>query len=89
MGSFNWLQLSDLHFSPKTHFDTTTARNQLLAVLEKERLKCNYLFITGDIANRGEYGSSKEYLDQIISCVKVPASNVFWAVGNHDIKRRR
>ena len=81
------MQFSDLHFNPKEYFDTSMARKQLLTLLDEKRFKCEYLFITGDIANRGDYSSAKENLEQILSRVEVSPDNVFWSVGNHDIKR--
>ena len=47
-------------------------------------------FITGDIANRCDYTGVGDYFDRLLSAIEKFESreNVFWAVGNHDIKRK-
>jgi len=87
MGGFKWLHFLDLHFSMQDSFDTGLARQSLLECLAREKLACDYVFITGDIANQNDYSAAKEFVTELLSRVKVDAQNVFWAVGNHDIKR--
>ncbi|MDR2018919.1 MAG: metallophosphoesterase [Syntrophobacterales bacterium] len=87
MDDFQWLHFSDLHFSPNDGFDTLLARRQLISFLREEKLPCKYMFITGDIANKTSYKGAKEAVKELISASGVPADNVFWAAGNHDIHR--
>ncbi len=94
MSEFNWLHFSDLHFSAKDGFDTKTARRQLLECLKRigEGKTYDYIFITGDVANRCDYTGAKEFLEKLISCINLPpdtSERIFWAVGNHDISRTR
>ena len=53
-GGFSFLQFSDLHNHRDKGFDLTLALSRLLDFLEdnKEELPCDYVFITGDIANK-------------------------------------
>ena len=94
--SFNWLHFSDLHLKPDTEvsFDTSRARRRLLEFLRTkttaDELPWDYLFITGDIANRNDYSGSKDFIDKMLEALKWTNNNeprVFWAVGNHDISQ--
>ncbi|MCL1912991.1 MAG: AAA family ATPase [Eubacteriaceae bacterium] len=87
MKDFKWLQFSDLHFSSFDTFDTLLARKALLECLEREKFECDYVFITGDIAHKNKYENVDKHMAEIISRIAVELSNVFWSVGNHDIKR--
>ncbi|MCL1808556.1 MAG: AAA family ATPase [Clostridiales bacterium] len=87
MGNFKWLQFSDLHFRRRDSFDMSMARDALLSCLSEEKFKCDYIFITGDIANQNSYDSASEYMEKLLEITNVGKENVFWAVGNHDIKR--
>ena len=87
MGSFNWLHLSDLHLEQFEQFNVSRMRTKLLE--ELNRLKeLKYIFITGDIANRGEYGNTKGIIEDIKAATGVLNENIFWSVGNHDISRK-
>lgn len=86
MGSFNWVHLSDLHLKQFENFDISNMREKLLEKLEKLK-DVQYVFITGDIANKFEYGNAEEVVAEIKSATKVKDENVFWSVGNHDITR--
>ncbi len=86
MGNFNWLHLSDLHLEQFEQFDVSRMRNKLLEEL-KTLEEVKYIFITGDIANKSEYGNAKEIIDNIRAATGVSKENVFWSVGNHDISR--
>ena len=59
LGDFHWLHFSDLHLTPEEKFDTIMARDELKKFLRDEttagRLTCDYIFFTGDIANKGNY----------------------------------
>jgi len=59
----------------------------LLKCLEERRFECDYVFITGDIANQCSYGTAGNDIAEILRRIAVDRGNVFWAVGNHDIKR--
>ncbi|MCL1913178.1 MAG: tetratricopeptide repeat protein [Eubacteriaceae bacterium] len=87
MGNFKWLHFSDLHFSPNESFDTIQARRAFLSCLEEENFSCDYVFITGDIANKGNYDNVEKQMAELVGKLNVDKSNIFWAVGNHDIKR--
>jgi predicted MPP superfamily phosphohydrolase len=86
MANFSWLQFSDLHLNPHESFDTRIARKALLDCLRKERFNADYVFLTGDIADRGNYEFSDELMPKILDEIK-GTKNVFWASGNHDIKQ--
>ena len=92
MSGFNWLHFSDLHLAPGGKFNTLYARTQLFNFLRKEtsanRLPCDYIFITGDIAHKGNYDGVLSNIQQLfVSLNWNDYSRVFWAVGNHDISR--
>ena len=91
---FHWLHFSDLHLAPGAKFANRTARKELLKFLRNEiahgRLPCDYVFITGDIAQRGNYDNAKEFITELLktlNCSMDKKNRVFWAVGNHDISR--
>jgi len=92
MGSFHWLHFSDLHLTPKVKFDTQYARARLLEFLGNEvsagRLPCDYIFLTGDIANKGKHDSVPAFMQQLFASLSWrKRDHVFWAAGNHDISR--
>ena len=96
MGNFKWLQISDLHFSTRDSFDMSFARQGLLDCLEDlvdKGIKPDYVFITGDIADKNDYSSSKEYIEKLLKAIgfnkKADKKRVFWSVGNHDIERSK
>lgn len=88
MSNFNWLQFSDLHLNQHSAFDTQMTRSALLSRLKAEKFKCDYVFITGDIAYKGIYDSAKQWIQDMLKCID-GAPIVFWAVGNHDIPREQ
>ena len=87
MGNFNRLHFSDLHFSAGGTFDTGMARDALIICLEAAKFKCDYIFITGDIADKRGYSTAKPFVERIKNATGVPPEQIYWAVGNHDIKR--
>ena len=95
MGDFRWLHFSDLHLNPENpDFKTKMAWEALLDCLGKEdfgdRSKL-YVFITGDIFNKGKFEQGDEKIAQIkefLEVLRVRKERVFWAPGNHDMKRR-
>jgi predicted MPP superfamily phosphohydrolase len=58
---FNWLHFSDLHIA-QPGFDSGYARKQLLSFLsqeiENDNFNPDYIFITGDVAHKGNYGNA-------------------------------
>jgi hypothetical protein len=87
MGDFSWLQFSDLHFRARDQYDTLLMRKALLDCLGRESFACDYVFITGDIADKCDFENADKHMADILSRIDVVPGNVFWAVGNHDIKR--
>jgi len=93
MKDFKWLHFSDLHLSCDT-MDADTAKNKMIEFIKKKRelndLEYNYIFISGDIANKAIYKGTKEFLEKLFFALglknnKKDLRKVFWAVGNHDI----
>ena len=93
MGAFSWLHFSDLHLELNEKFSTQYARKRLLGFLSAEtaagRLPYDYIFITGDVANRGVYRGVPAFAKQLFEALgATDLSKVFWAAGNHDIPRK-
>ena len=88
MGSFRWLQFSDLHSGLKS-FNASTIRQQLLKFLEEKKFDCDAVFITGDVANQGNYDEDTiVFIRNMLGKITLSnAEHIYWAVGNHDIKR--
>ena len=90
---FSFLLFSDLHNHKYMNFDLTQARSRLIDFLGKKDFPCDYIFIAGDIANQCDYTGARDYIARLHGAVgKLPEDGkqrVFWAVGNHDIKRGR
>ena len=84
MGDFKWLQFSDLHFRSSDPFDTQLARKALLECLDREKFKCDYIFITGDIANENNFENADKHMADIVNRTAVVPGNVFWAVGKYE-----
>ena len=92
--SFHWLHFSDLHLTSNEYFDTRAAKKRLLEFLETEitaeRIKCDYLFLTGDIANAYNYDGVEVFITRLLKVLKLDNDDykkAFWAVGNHEIDR--
>ncbi len=92
-----WLHLSDIHhqFNEKT-LDTKTSRGKLISYLEKEEIKAEHLFITGDFRfgsdqSWGENGEKitalVNYIIAIADAAGVKRTNIHYVPGNHDIVR--
>ena len=96
MDCFNWLHFSDLHLTPKQSFDSQYARKRLLQFLHDEasngRLPCDYVFFTGDIADKGNYDGVQDFIPDLFGALNwksnASINRAFWAVGNHDIPRK-
>lgn len=83
-----WAHLSDIHHMYK-NYKTTLLRDKLMEYLSSNKSNVDYLFITGDISDRGsEYGTEvREFLDCVINAVEIEKSEIFIIPGNHDITR--
>jgi len=88
MEKFSWLHFSDLHFRRIEGMSSENVRTKMydkLRTLEN----VNYVFITGDVADKGVYDGVEHQLHELaehINC-KGGDERLFWVVGNHDIKR--
>ena len=87
MGDFTWLQFSDLHFHTGDLYDTQRARQALVKCLAQEQFECDYVFFTGDLVQKNNYENADKHMATIRNEIKVDPNNIFWAVGNHDIRR--
>jgi len=91
MGDFQWLHFSDLHLSADENAHKAYARNMLISFLESKYNNdpdfCDYVFITGDIADRGQYERTEDFIHDLLKAIGMSESpdKVFWAVGNHDL----
>lgn len=92
--SFNWLHLSDFHVG-KDVYKQQKVFERILGEISKrieqvERL--DFVFITGDIANKGKLDEYQEFDDKfIIPLIDILGdshlSRVFIIPGNHDVQR--
>ncbi len=95
MGDFRWLHFSDLHLNPEnTSFDTLQAWDELLKCVQEQDFGERsdlYVFITGDIFNKGKFEEEEdkkiERIRKLLEILDVQKERVFWAAGNHDMKR--
>ncbi|OPJ65746.1 metallophosphoesterase [Clostridium chromiireducens] len=86
-----WLHLSDLHFK-SNDYESKHLRKRLLKYLEKKKIECDFVAITGDIFYG--YNYDKDYLSEmsefvmsLIQKVNVKSHNLFIVPGNHDLDR--
>ncbi|MCL1874822.1 MAG: AAA family ATPase [Synergistaceae bacterium] len=89
---FEFLLFSDLHSHKDKNFNLTQALSRLNKFLKKKEFQSDYIFIAGDIANQCDYTDTRDFMGKLRGAVKLPEDDkqrVFWAVGNHDIKRGR
>jgi len=86
--TFKWLQFSDLHLSIES-FDTEFLKERLISFLTQQNFSCDYIFITGDVANKGDYSNTEIFVrDRLIKAINIKnKENIYWCIGNHDIKR--
>jgi len=84
---FRWIQLSDLHLCSES-FDNDCVRKKLIEFIKEKQFDCDYIFITGDIAYKGNYTGVADFIKELLDVISIPnKSNAFWCVGNNDIKR--
>ena len=91
MESLRWIHLSDIHFRGNEEYETKRMRDSLIETLIKISIDKSFdmIFFTGDLAYQG-VGYDQElvdFVDKLISNLKVPIDNVFIIPGNHDLKR--
>lgn len=91
-----WLHLSDLHCNPENDGrNTLQLRAKLIDYLEKEGIRADYLFLTGDYRHAGHPGVSEEpdaeqaamFILRLAQAVKVPLDHILLVPGNHDLTR--
>ena len=92
--SFRWLHLSDFHFEGLQRWHRRKTLNALLKYAEnlrKEDKVPNFVFITGDIANRGkhkDYDQAERFFLKLAEALELDHRNRFFFVpGNHDVDR--
>lgn len=93
MGNFKWLHLSDLHFRVCEGFDMNMILDRLQKKLEEEAIKerFNFIFITGDLADRCDYTMTERWVRKLLldSGILKDDGQIFWVCGNHDIPRKK
>lgn len=88
-----WGHFSDLHFQFQ-NYNTSDLRNKLLEKIAfiAQNNKLNYLFITGDIFNKGDTSKEKkkemiQYIRELAERAGCDYQNILICAGNHDLKR--
>lgn len=89
------LQISDIHWHLCHEWDEEFGgmKREFLSDMKKLNeadKRIDYIFICGDIANKGqqdEFDSASEYIDKICKDVGCSVENVFVVPGNHDLNR--
>lgn len=92
---FRWLHFSDLHFGYyDNRADIQDLREKLvrsIRTIGEKFSDIKYVFITGDIAYKGQYSSSANHsmktLMEEFEKLGIKGEYVFWCCGNHDIVR--
>lgn len=84
------LHISDLH-SNDDNMSTSMLRKELPLFLSRKRLRCDYIFCTGDI-REGKAGvflnDAADYLKKLCEAVGADISQLFIVPENHDIDRK-
>ena len=86
-----WLHISDLHLG-SDGATTAMLRDELPKFLNNERMRCDYVFCTGDIrtanANPNDFTDDMAvFLNDICKAVHAPTDRLFIVPGNHDVDR--
>lgn len=85
--SIRWGHFSDLHFK-FNNFKTNLLRDSLINSLKDEKIKLDYIFITGDISHKNEYDQgTTEFIKTIADLTGCKYKNIVICPGNHDAKR--
>jgi len=97
-GLLNWLHLSDLHFRSTISTGSQVLLDSLLediqrrSVIDRSLEKIDLVFVTGDLSFSGqseEYKHALEFLDKLVSVIRVRRDRIFIVPGNHDVCRSR
>lgn len=85
-----WAHLSDIHFMYKS-YETKVMRDKLIEYLGSLKNDVDYLFITGDIADKGcDYDNEVfSFLDSVLQALEIKKDGLFMVPGNHDIRRNK
>ncbi|OMF39020.1 MULTISPECIES: metallophosphoesterase family protein [Paenibacillus] len=83
-----WAHLSDIHHMYQ-NYKTNLLRDKLIDYLSENKSNIEYLFVTGDVADKGgQYDDEViNFLDDVLNAAKISKSELFMIPGNHDIKR--
>ena len=91
-----WIHLSDFHVG-KDNYETIKIFNHILKGITNQRtenFEPDFVFITGDIANKGnekEYEIfNDEFLEPLCKILEIqsPLNKIFIVPGNHDLERK-
>lgn len=91
---FRWIQISDLHFSNSSNYQTNILKTKLLDVIEKNKNAngvYNALFLTGDYRfaknDKGNPNKIVKYIKDIVSKAGIDNNSIYCVPGNHDLDR--
>lgn len=95
---FTFLHFSDIHFNSwtKPEYDLDMElRNEMeldiKKIVEQEKLEVYGIIICGDVAFSGqayEYELAQQFLNQLISKLKINEEHIFCVPGNHDVDQK-
>ena len=86
----SWGHFSDLHFKGWGGFDTGDLRLTLPDAITKHNLKFDYMFVTGDIFNKGIFDDdTKTFIRDLAKTAGCDMGNVIICPGNHDGTRHK
>ena len=94
-GPLCWMHLSDLHALGENWEQDIVLDalcRDLPGLLERVDRRPQLLFVTGDIASRGqrkEYDGAFSLLERVCEIAGIPREHVFMVPGNHDVDRGR
>jgi UDP-2,3-diacylglucosamine pyrophosphatase LpxH len=85
------MHFSDLHFNQDDESTYKLSRESLLGFLKDKKLLSNYIFITGDSADKGKFNGVVDYIKNLSkNCLNNPKKKieecVFYVAGNYDVK---
>lgn len=89
----NILHISDVHFSSGkvvTQQDIENFINVLIKWQTEKNKKINYVFVSGDIGNRGkldDYSKAVAFFDKLIEVLNLSKDCIYFVAGNHDVDR--
>ena len=101
MADLTWLHLSDLHLLSTSEdiYSLDKVLKALLETLKNGKEKPDFIFITGDIINRGEtdYSKAEKFFDDLLDAagminklgLKEARRRLFIVPGNHDVDRSK